>query len=140
MDKSEEVFVSLFSSLREDLREEYGVGLALKAEGRNITLRVRSEKKPGDEKQPHFALVVGVRDGAFRISYKPSGVPSAESQVTIVGADATDRAARAGPGIRREGAATVDGLSAERPLSRWPTPALPPMIAAATPSPLARHW
>jgi len=80
MDKSEEVFVSLFSSLR----EEFGVGLALKAEGRNITLRVRSEKKPGDEKQPHFALVVGDRDGALRISYKPRGVPSAESQVMIV--------------------------------------------------------
>jgi hypothetical protein len=91
MDKSEEVFVSLFSRLREDLREEFGVGLALKAEGRNITLRVRSEKKPGDEKQPYFALVVGDRDGAFRISYKPSGVPSAESQVTIVDAEATDR-------------------------------------------------
>src|SRR5271157_1224584 len=87
MDKSEEVFVSLFSRLR----EEFGVGLALKAEGRNITLRVRSEKKPGDEKQRYFALVVGDRDGAFRISYKPSGVPSAESQVTIVGAEATDR-------------------------------------------------
>ncbi len=91
MDKSEEVFVSLFSRLREDLREEFGVGLALKAEGRNITLRVRSEKKPGDEKQRYFALVVGDRDGAFRISYKPSGVPSAESQVTIVGAEGTDR-------------------------------------------------
>jgi hypothetical protein len=90
MDKIEEVFVSLFSSLREDLREEYGVGLALKAEGRNVTLRVRSEKKTGDEKQPYFAVVVGERDGDFRISYKPSGVPFAESQVTIVGTDATD--------------------------------------------------
>ena len=30
MDKSEEVFVSLFSRLREDLREEFGVGLCLK--------------------------------------------------------------------------------------------------------------
>lgn len=89
MDKSEEVFVSLFSRLREDLREESSIGLALKAEGRNITLRVRSEKEPGDEKRPYFALVVSEQDGAFRISYKPSGVPSAESQVTIIGAEAT---------------------------------------------------
>jgi hypothetical protein len=90
MDRIEEVFVGLFSSLREELREESGVGLALKAEGRDITLRIRSQNKTGDEKQPYFAVVVGERDGAFRISYKPSGVPLAASQVTIVGADSAE--------------------------------------------------
>ena len=92
MDRTEEVFVSLFSRLREDLREESGVGLALKAEGRNVTLRIRSEKKAGDERRPYFAVVVGVgeRDGSFRVSYKPSGVPSAERQVGVVDADSTD--------------------------------------------------
>src|SRR4051812_4594608 len=90
MDRIEETFVRLFSRLREDLREEFGVGLALKAEGPNVTLRVRSEKKTGDEKQPYFAVVVSERDGAFRITYKPSGVPSAESQVSFVGAESSD--------------------------------------------------
>ena len=33
MDKSEEVFVSLFSRLREDLREEFGVGLCAESRG-----------------------------------------------------------------------------------------------------------
>ena len=91
MDRIEEVLVGLFSGLREELREEYGVGLALKAEGHDVTLRVRSQKKAGDEKQPYFAVVVGERDGAFRVTYKPGGVPSAESQVTIVDPDSSDR-------------------------------------------------
>lgn len=92
MDRTEEAFVSLFARLREDLREESGVGLALKAEGRNITLRIRSEKQADDERQPYFAVVVGVgeRDGSFRISYKPSGLPSAEKRVTVIDADSTD--------------------------------------------------
>jgi hypothetical protein len=89
MDRTEEVFVGLFSRLREDLREESGIGLALKAEGRNVTLRVRSEKEAGDEKRPYFAVVIGlaVGEGAFRVSYKPSGVPMAGRQVTILDAD-----------------------------------------------------
>jgi hypothetical protein len=91
MDRIEEVFVGLFSRLREELWEEYGVGLALKAEGRDITLRVRSQKKSGDEKQPYFAVVVGEREGAFRVTYKPGRIPFAESQVTIVDADSSDR-------------------------------------------------
>ena len=91
MDRTEEVFVGLFSRLREELQEEYGIGLALKAEGRDITLRVRSQKKAGDEKQPYFAVVVGERDGAFRVTYKPGGIPFAESQVTIVDADSSDQ-------------------------------------------------
>ena len=91
MDRIEEVFVGLFSRLRVELREEYGIGLALKAEGRDITVRVRSRKKAGDEKQPYFAVVVGERDGAFRVTYKPGGIPLAESQVTIVDADSSDR-------------------------------------------------
>jgi hypothetical protein len=91
MDRIEAVFVGLFSRLREELREEYGVGLALKAEGRDITLRVRSQKKAGDEKQPYFAIVVGERDGAFRVTYKPGGIPFAESQVTMVDTDSSDQ-------------------------------------------------
>ena len=92
MDRTEEVFVGLFSRLREDLREEPGIGLALKAQGRNVTLRIRSEGQAGDGRQPFFAVVVGLadRDGEFRVSYNPSGTPSAERQVTIVGADSTD--------------------------------------------------
>jgi hypothetical protein len=91
MDRTEEVFVGLFTRLREDLREEPGVGLALKAEGRNVTLRIRSRQKAGDEKRPYFAIVVGlaVGEGAFRVSYKPSGVPLASRQVTILDADST---------------------------------------------------
>lgn len=87
MDRTEEVFVALFSRLREDLRGEPGVGLALRAQGRNVTLRIRSEKQAGDERQPCFAVVVGAaeRDEAFRVSYNPSGSPSAERQVSIVG-------------------------------------------------------
>jgi hypothetical protein len=89
MDRTEEVIVGLFTRLREDLREESSVGMALKAEGRNITLRIRSEKEPGDEKRPYFAVVIGlaVGEGAFRVSYKPSGVPLAGRQVTILDAD-----------------------------------------------------
>ena len=90
MDDIEEVVVNLFKVLREDLKDEAKVGLALKAEGRDITLRVRSQEKAGDEQRPYFAIVVGRSDGAFRISYKPSGVPSAESRVVIVGADSAD--------------------------------------------------
>ena len=92
MDRIEEVFVGLFSRLREDLMEEPGVGLALKAQGRNVTLRIRSEEQAGDERQPYFAIVVGAaeRDGAFRVSYNPSGTPSAERQITIVGADSIE--------------------------------------------------
>jgi hypothetical protein len=89
MDRTEEVFVGLFTGLREDLREEPGVGLALKAEGRNVTLRIRSQQEAGDERRPYFAVVVGlaVGEGAFRVSYRPSGVPLASRQVTILDAE-----------------------------------------------------
>ncbi len=90
MEEIEGVLVNLFKILRDDLREDARVGLALKAEGRDVTLRVRSQSNPGDERQPYFAIVVGRCDEAFRISYKPSGVPSAESRVVIVGADSAD--------------------------------------------------
>jgi hypothetical protein len=92
MDRTEEVIVGLFSGLREDLRAEPGVGLALKAQGGDVTLRIRSEERDGDERRPFFAVVVGLaeREGAYRVSYKPSGVPSAESRVTIVAADSAD--------------------------------------------------
>jgi hypothetical protein len=92
MDRIEETFVGLFARLREDLREDPGVGLALKAEGRTITLRIRSEKRADDEGLPYFAVVVtvGARDGSFRISYKPSGLPSAGKQVTVIDADSPD--------------------------------------------------
>lgn len=90
MDKYEGILVKLFGNLRDDLREEYGVGLALKAEGRDVTLRIRSQMWVGDEKRPYFAVVVGECDGAFRVSYKPSGFPSAESRVTIVPGESPD--------------------------------------------------
>ena len=90
MDRLESILVDLFRTLRDDLREEAKVGLSLKAEGRDLTLRVRSREKSGDEGHPYFAVVVGRSDGAFRISYKPSGVPSAESRVVIVAADSAD--------------------------------------------------
>jgi hypothetical protein len=90
MDDIEGILVNLFKILRHDFREEAKVGLALKAEGRDITLRVRSRAKVGDERHPYFAVVVGGGDGAFRISYKPSGVPSAKSRVTVVDADSAD--------------------------------------------------
>lgn len=91
MGRVEEVFLRLFTSLREDLREQSDIGLALKAEGSNLTLRIRSQRKQGDERQPFFAIVVGpgMKDGDFRITYKPSGLPSAESQVTILDAEST---------------------------------------------------
>ena len=90
MDRPEEILIRLFGTLRDDLREECGVGLALKAQGRDVTLRVRSQRRDALEKQPYFAVVVGASDGAFRISYKPSGVPSAASRVTIVPAESAD--------------------------------------------------
>jgi hypothetical protein len=90
MDRLEAILVNLFETLRDDLREESGVGLALKAEGRDVTLRVRSQEKAGDVRRPYFAVVVGISDGAFRISYKPSGVPSAARRVVIVAADSAD--------------------------------------------------
>jgi hypothetical protein len=93
MDRTEDVFVGLFSRLREDLEGHPGVGLALKAEGRNVALRIRSAQDAGDEMRPYFAVVVGLgaRDGSFRVSYKPSGVPPADRQVTVVDAESTDR-------------------------------------------------
>jgi hypothetical protein len=90
MNRLEAVLVNLFCTLREDLRDASSIGLALKAEGGSITLRIRTQRASGDAKQPHFAIVVGVgeRDGAFRISYKPSGAPLAEPLVAVVSADA----------------------------------------------------
>jgi hypothetical protein len=90
MDRAEEIFVDLFSHLREDLRGGRNIGLALKAQGSDITLRIRSEKLASDEKQPYFAVVVGESEGSFRVSYKPSGVPSAQSRVTIVAPGSTE--------------------------------------------------
>lgn len=92
MDRVEMVLVNLFSTLREELKEESGIGLSLKAQGRDVTLRVRSQKQCGDESRPFFALVVGAaeRNGAVRVSYCPSGTPSAERRVTIVDADSAD--------------------------------------------------
>src|SRR5262245_39161624 len=54
-----------------------GVGLALKAEGRSVTLRIRSEPRAGDERRPYFVVGAGEADGSFRVSYKPSGLPYA---------------------------------------------------------------
>src|SRR4051794_23927203 len=90
MDGVEEVLFDLFGRLREYLAEEYGVGLAMKAEGRDFTLRVRSRTNSGDEKQPHFALVVAPRDGGYRVSYRPGGASSAEGEVTLVDGGTAD--------------------------------------------------
>src|SRR3954467_9126435 len=90
MGEREEVLFDLFRRLREYLVDEYGVGLALKAEGQDFTLRARSRKNPGDEKRPFFALVIAPRDGGYRVSYKPGGVPSAESEVTLVDVGTAD--------------------------------------------------
>jgi hypothetical protein len=84
MDGKEETLFELFRTVREDLLGEYGVGLSLKAEGQDFTLRVRSRKNTGDEKQPYFAVVVAPTYGGFRVSYKPSGNPPAENTVTVV--------------------------------------------------------
>src|SRR4051794_15011289 len=92
MDRFEEILVGLFTRMREELRDVPGVGLALKAQGRGVTLRVRSEGKADAEKRPFFAIVVGAaeRDDALRVTYRPSGLPRAESRVTIVAADELD--------------------------------------------------
>ncbi|AMV38494.1 hypothetical protein [Planctomyces sp. SH-PL62] len=92
MTRTDENLVKLFVRLREELRDVPAVGLALKAQGGDVTLRVRSEETAGDERSPFFALVVGAaeRDGAYRISYRPSGTPLAEPGVTIVAADSAD--------------------------------------------------
>lgn len=86
MDRTEEILVDLFSKLRGELKADSGIGLALKAAGPDLTLRVRASKPEGDEKRPYFAIVIGTaeRDGSFRVSYKPGGVPLAERQVTII--------------------------------------------------------
>jgi len=89
MDRTEEALLGLFAELRDELRQESDVGLALKAQGRNATLRIRSQEEHSDEKRPYFAVVVGsaVSRGAFRVSYQPSGVPLAKRQVTIIDAN-----------------------------------------------------
>ena len=46
MDETEEVLFDLFRRLREYLVTEYGVGLALKSEGENFTLRLRARRIP----------------------------------------------------------------------------------------------
>ncbi|WP_165226143.1 hypothetical protein [Aquisphaera insulae] len=86
MDRTEEILVDLFSRLRGELKADSGIGLALKAAGPDLTLRIRTSKPTGDEKRPYYAIVVGTaeRDGSFRVSYKPGGVPLAERQVTII--------------------------------------------------------
>src|SRR5262245_46908604 len=92
MDQFEDILVGLFTRLREDLREEDDVGLALRAEGPSVTLRVRSREQAGDERRPYFAVVVGAgeRDGTLRVTYKTSGLPLAENHVTIVDAGSTE--------------------------------------------------
>lgn len=91
MERTDEILMDLFARLRAELRAERIVGLALKAQGPDITLRIRSERLAGDEKQPYFAVVVGERDGSFRISYRPSGVPAGHSQVSIIGPDSAEQ-------------------------------------------------
>jgi hypothetical protein len=92
MDETDAIFVDLFARLRGALRGDPAIGLALKAQGGDVTLRVRSEVSAGDDRSPFFALVVGAgeRVGAYRISYKPSGTPLAEPRVTIVEAGSPD--------------------------------------------------
>jgi hypothetical protein len=84
MDDMEKVLFDLFGTLRDELSEEYGIGISLKAEGPTFTLRVRSQTNSGDEKQPYFALVIEPEQKAFRISYDPKGVPLMHSEVIIV--------------------------------------------------------
>ena len=84
MNDMEKVLLDLFGTLRDDLSEEYGVGMSLKAAGPTFILRVRSQKNPVDEKQPYFALVIEREQRDFRISFRPNGVPSVESEVIIV--------------------------------------------------------
>ncbi|WP_165245374.1 hypothetical protein [Paludisphaera soli] len=92
MDETDAIFVDLFARLRGELRDDPTIGLALKAQGAEVTLRVRSEVSSGDDRSPFFALVVGAAEhaGAYRISYKPSGTPLAEPRVTIVEAGSVD--------------------------------------------------
>lgn len=90
MEWIDELIFGLFMLLRDELKGDANVGLALRAEGQDVTLRVRSRAKVGDQRQPNFAVVVGESNGAFRISYKPSGVPSAMSRVVMIGADSAD--------------------------------------------------
>src|SRR6185437_2388938 len=90
MDGTEEVLFDLFRRLREYLVDEHGVGLALKAEGPDFTLRVRSRSNSGDEKQPYFALVIAPRLGGYRVSYRPGGAPSADSEVSLVDGGTAD--------------------------------------------------
>jgi hypothetical protein len=90
MDGTEEILFDLFRRLREYLVRDHGVGLTLKAEGQDFTLRVRSRTNSNDEKQPYFALVLAPRDGGYRISYKPGGAPTGESKVTLVDGGTSD--------------------------------------------------
>lgn len=84
MDDKEKVLFDLLGTLRDDLSEEHGIGISLKAEGQTFTLRVRSQTNPSDEKQPYFALVLEPEQKGFRISYDPQGVPLMQSEVIIV--------------------------------------------------------
>jgi hypothetical protein len=84
MNDMEKVLFDLFGELRDELSEEYGFGMSLKAAGPTFSLRVRRQKNLGDEKQPYFALVLERQQTNFRISYHPNGVPPVESEVIIV--------------------------------------------------------
>ncbi len=92
MDGTDAIFVDLFARLRGALRDDPAIGLALKAQGTEVTLRIRSEVAADDDRSPFFALVVGAaeRAGAYRISYNPSGTPLAEPRVTVVEAGSAD--------------------------------------------------
>jgi hypothetical protein len=81
----------VFRRLRGYLVTDYGNGLALKAEGQDFTLRVRSRANSSLEKQPYFALVVAPRDGGYRISYKPGGAPTTSSNATLVDGGTSDQ-------------------------------------------------
>ena len=115
MDKTEAALVGLFSGLRDALRGEPGVGLALKAQGRGVALRIRSEEDPDGGKRPYFAVVVGrARNeaGPSRVSYKPGGMPEAESQDHHRGRGFRRGPVRPRPRIRRGRAAPADRVSA----------------------------
>jgi hypothetical protein len=74
MDSREKLLLALFTRLKDELRDEFGVRLSLVAEGWKNALRVSNRK--GTDERPHFEIIVTERENGFKITYRPHGKPT----------------------------------------------------------------
>jgi hypothetical protein len=88
MDSREKLLLALFTRLKDDLRDEFGVRLSLMAEGWRNALRVSSRK--GTDERPYFEIIVAERESGFKITYRPHGRPAAVGRVVAAAPRALD--------------------------------------------------